>query len=436
MDESQDPRSALPPVGHFLTPARVAVYGHARVVAIAREALAAARAGEALLEAGALEAEVDARLRPTLRPVINATGVLLHTNLGRAPWSPRAVAAAAAAARYCSVEIDLADGRRGAREADIVDRLRALTGCDDALVVNNCAAATLLMLTALAAGRRVVVSRGELVEIGGGFRVPDVMAASGAELVEVGTTNRTHRRDFEAAVNDERVVATLRVHHSNFRQIGFVAQPDYAELAALRVPLLVDLGSGALEPRADEPSVRATLAAGAALVCISGDKLLGGPQAGIVLGRADLVATLRRHPLRRALRVDKTILAALRATLDDWLTGRTVPLEAMLGADGEALRRACEGWRAALGDRVRAEVVPVEGAVGGGSLPGRTWPSWALAIAAPAPEALRRALLAGEPPVVARVHQDRLLLDARTVVPLGQGATLLTALEGALSRCV
>lgn len=434
MTEPHDPRAALPAVDHFLTAERVARYGHARVVAVARAALAEARRG-VVPPLEVLDARVDGRLRPTLRPVINATGVLLHTNLGRAPWSPAAIEAAAEVARgYASVELDLATGRRGARAADVVDRLRALTGCADALVVNNCAAATLLMLTTLAAGRRVAVSRGELVEIGGGFRVPDVMRASGAALVEVGTTNRTHQRDFEAAVAEHEVVATLRVHHSNFRQIGFVTQPSYAEMARLSVPLLVDLGSGALAPRDGEPSVREALDAGAALVCISGDKLLGGPQAGIVLGRADLVERLRRHPLRRALRPDKVVLAALRATLDGWLRDEAVPVRAMEAADLDGLRAAVEGWRAALADGVEAEVVAVEGAVGGGSLPGRTWPSWALAISRPAPEALRAALLAGEPPVVARIHQDRLLLDARTVVPLGQGQALVAALRAAAAR--
>jgi L-seryl-tRNA(Ser) seleniumtransferase len=380
----------------------------------------------------ALRAALAVALERRLGPVVNATGVVLHTNLGRAPWSARAVAAAAEAAGYCAVELDPGTGRRGHRGAGAEERLCALTGAEAALVVNNGAAAVLLALSALAAGRAVVVSRGELVEIGGGFRIPDVLAFSGARLVEVGTTNRTHRRDYEAAVAAGDVALVLQVHHSNFRQIGFVARPTLAELAGLGVPLVVDVGSGALAPLADEPTVGEALAAGADLVCFSGDKLFGGPQAGVVVGRERAVAVLRRHPLLRALRPDKVTLAALEATADDWLTGAPPPARRMIDADAAALRAAVEGWRAALPAGVEARVVAVEGEVGGGSVPGRTWPSWALAIRRPAPEPLRAALLAASPPVVARVRDDELLLDARTVVPLGQSDALLASLLAAL----
>lgn len=427
-----DPRAALPAVDRLLAPALVARYGHARVVSEARAVLEAARAeiagGGRAASREALEARLVARLAVATRPVINATGVVLHTNLGRAPWPARAIEAAAAAAGYCSVEIDLESGRRGGRAAGVEARLRALCGAEAALAVNNGAAAVLLALTAVAAGRPVLVSRGELVEIGGGFRVPDVMAASGARLVEVGTTNRTHLRDFATALTPE-TAAVLRVHHANFRQIGFVARPALAELAGLGPPLLVDLGSGALADDEDEPTVPAALAAGAALVCMSGDKLLGGPQAGLVVGRRDLVELLRSHPLYRALRLDKVSMAGLEGTLDAWLCGEPVPVRQMIDVPLDVLRRAVEGWRDALAETIPCSVRPVEATVGGGSLPGRVWPSYALAIRHPHPERLRAALLHGEPPVVGRVQGGELLLDARTVVPLGQGEALVAALR-------
>lgn len=435
-----DARRGLPAIDRLVTDELVERYGRARVVLAARRLVAEVRGavaeGAAVPAVEVLRGRLERRLARRLGPVINATGVVLHTNLGRAPWSEGAIAAAAGAAGYCAVELDPASGRRGRRGAGAEERLCALTGAEDALIVNNCAAAVLLALSALAAGRGVAVSRGELVEIGGGFRIPEVLGLSGARLVEVGTTNRTHLRDYREAIEDpgRDVAAVLRVHHSNFRQIGFVSRPSMAELAGLGVPLVVDLGSGALAPVADEPSVPEALEAGADVVCLSGDKLLGGPQAGVVLGRRSALAALRKHPLFRAVRPDKVTLAALEATADDWLTGRPPPVRRMIDADPEALRAAVEAWRRALPRGVEARGVEVEGAVGGGSLPGRTWPSWALAITRPDPERLRAALLAGEPPVVGRIAGGALLLDARTIVPLGQGDALVAALRDALER--
>lgn len=429
-----DSRRSLPAVHRLCTPERISRYGRARVTGVAREVLAEVRGGSLgsavvdVLEA--IEGRIDERLRVGARAVINGTGVLLHTNLGRAPWSEAAIEAVRRAAGYGAVEIDLGTGRRGGRGAGLHHRLCALTGFEAALVVNNCAAAVLLALTATADGREVVLSRGELVEIGGGFRVPDVMEASGATLVAVGTTNRTHLRDFEAALTPQ-TAAVLRVHHSNFRQIGFVTQPSMQALGELGPPLIVDLGSGALESTT-EPSVAEALNARAALVCLSGDKLLGGPQSGIILGTAEAVAACARHPLMRALRPGKVTLAALEATIDDWLVGREVPLEQMRKASMESLRVCVEGWLAALPEGVDARVVEVEGAVGGGTLPGRTWPSVALGLRTPAPERLRAALLRGQTPVLVRVKDAELLIDARAIAPLDQGPLLLALLLEAL----
>ncbi len=429
-----DLRRLLPSVDSFLDPGAVARFGHARVVHAARAALDRARALDPVPDACVVRADVDRRLALGVGRIINATGVVLHTNLGRAPWAPRAIKAAQAAMGYCDVEFDRHEGRRGGRGAGVTERLAALTGAEDALVVNNNAAAVLLALTALAKGKRVIVSRGELVEIGGGFRVPDVCAASGACLVEVGTTNRTHLRDYRAALaTGEPAAAILSVHPSNFRQIGFVTAPSRQALARLGPPLLVDLGSGAMEAFVEgEPTVLEVLSAGAALVCISGDKLLGGPQAGIVLGRAELIATLRAHPLMRALRCDKVTLAALEGTLDAWLTHDAIPVRDAVMLPADRLRSAVERWRDALPSHVTAEAVPTDGAVGGGTTPGRVWASWALAITDPAPEALRSRLLEGTPPVVAQIRDGALRLDARTVLAVGDEDALLEALMEAV----
>ncbi len=432
---TDDARRRLPPVHELARDDLIERFGRARVTEAARAVLADARAqagGGDAPALGTLAQQLQARLQPQQLPAINATGVVLHTNLGRAPWSARAIAAASQAAGYCTVELDT-HGQRGRRGAEVEERICALTGAEAAVLVNNGAAAVLLCLRELARDRQVLVSRGELVEIGGGFRVPDVMAESGAELTEVGTTNRTHLRDFERALSPD-VAAILRVHHSNFRQVGFVAEASLRELCALGPPVVVDVGSGALFEIGDEPTVAAQLRDGATLVCFSGDKLLGGPQAGIIVGKAEVIDRMRKQPLLRALRPDKVTLAALGATVDDWLTGTTVPVRAMIEAPIEALRAAAQTWLEAMPAHVDAELLEVDGAIGGGSVPGQRWPSIALAIRTPNPMKLQAALLQQDPPVITRVHRDQLLLDPRTVAPLGQGDTLVGALLKALEH--
>jgi L-seryl-tRNA(Ser) seleniumtransferase len=386
----------------------------------ARAVLARAREE---IRAGADPGDLEARLhgelaaarRPTLRRVLNATGVIVHTNLGRAPLSAAALAHAVEAGRgYSNLEYDLTEGARGSRQDHVAAILRRLTGAEGALVVNNNAAALLLALAALAENREVLVSRGELIEIGDGFRIPDVLARSGARLVEVGTTNRTRTADYERAVTDQTALV-LRVHQSNFRLVGFTEQPGLKELAAVarrhEVPLLDDLGSGALVDLADEPTARTSLAAGSDLVCFSGDKLLGGPQAGIVVGRADLVDRLRRHPLHRALRIDKLGLAALEGTLLLYLEPeralREVPVLRMLHEDADAVRARAERLAAAVGGEVEETV----GRVGGGALPLTELPSFACAVE----ESLAPTLRAQTTPVVGIVRDGRLLLDCRTL---------------------
>ncbi len=426
----QDLLRQLPKVDVLLRDERVARFAHGVAVAAAREVLDEARA--ALREGGGLPADlVDQVVERARRldegrllEVVNATGIVLHTNLGRAPWSPSAVAAAARAAGYCDLELTLATGARGGRLSGVQAQLRHLVGAEASLVVNNNAAAVMLVLTALAAGREVVVSRGELVEIGGSFRVPDIVASGGARLREVGTTNRTRVADVERAIGPDTALI-LKVHPSNFKVTGFVEAPTRRELAALGrargVPVVEDLGSGSLRGGHGEPSVAEVLEAGIDLVTFSGDKLVGGPQAGVVVGRADLVALLRKHPLYRALRVDKVTLAALEATLGDHLAGRVVPVDAMSRADPGELRARAERLRALVGV---GEVVATEGQVGGGAAPGEALPSFALRLATDRPDALAAALRAGRPPVVARVHHEAVLLDVRTVTdaqlaPLG-----------------
>jgi L-seryl-tRNA(Ser) seleniumtransferase len=359
-----------------------------------------------------LREELAALRRPSLRRVINATGVIVHTNLGRAPLADAAIQQVVATARgYSNLELDLRDGTRGSRQDHVAALLRRLTGAEAALVVNNNAAAMLLALAALAEGREVVVSRGELIEIGDGFRIPDVLARSGARLVEVGTTNRTRAKDYERAVTAETALL-LRVHQSNFRVVGFTELPRVEELAAVAqrhgLPLLDDLGSGVLEELPGEPSVRESLAAGASLVCFSGDKLLGGPQAGIVVGSGDLVEKLRRHPLQRAVRSDKLTLAALEGTLRAYLDApERIPVLRMLRETLEAVR-ARAGRLAALVDGTVEETVA---RVGGGALPLSEIPSFACAVE----ESLAAPLREAEPPVVGIVRDGRLLLDCRTL---------------------
>ena len=394
--------------------------------AVARAELAERRAE--LLAGAADEVDLVARarerLRPSLRRVLNATGVIVHTNLGRAPLSTAARAAVAQAAHgYGNLELDLAAGCRASRHEHVEGLLRELTGAEAAAVVNNCAAAVLLAVSALAGpGREVVVSRGQLIEIGGGFRMPEVVAQAGARLVEVGTTNRTRLEDYAAALGPDTGVI-LRAHPSNFRALGFVEEVGVEALCGLGVPVVDDIGSGVLAEQvgvlADEPPVRRSVSAGAALVAFSGDKLLGGPQAGILLGTETAVAACRRHPLARAVRIGKLSLAGLEATLalyrDPELARRELPVLAMLTVDSEELR-----WRA---DRLAAatggEVIEAVGRVGGGALPllELRGPVVALEPDPSGADALAAALRTGDPALVGRIERGRVLLDPRTLAP-------------------
>ena len=424
--------------------------GHALTLAAARAVLEQARAAiqqgaacPALADlAGQVQQQVQMTLRPSLQAVINATGVIIHTNLGRAPLSQDASAAVAAlASGYSNLEYDLVTGSRGSRYDHAAALLVRLTGAEAGLVVNNNAAAVFLALSALFAGREVIISRGQLVEIGGGFRIPDVLRASGARLVEVGTTNRTHLADYSQAITPQ-TAALMRVHFSNFRQLGFTAEVGLADLVSLAhtqgLVVVDDLGSGTLLDTAlfglsPEPTVQTSVAAGADLVTFSGDKLLGGPQAGLIVGRADLIARLRSHPLARALRVGKLTLAALNATLlhyvrEDALT--SLPVWQMMGARLPDLQARVESWRQALAAAgIPCAAVAVQSTVGGGSLPGETLPSAALAVP-DAPGLLAR-LRQGQPPVIGRTADQQALFDARTVLP-AQDADLLAALKAAL----
>jgi L-seryl-tRNA(Ser) seleniumtransferase len=402
-------------------PRAVAVAAARAVLAERRQELLGGAPGEVDLAARA-RAWAEAAEQPRLRWVINATGVIVHTNLGRAPLAAAArVAVTRAAEGYSNLELDLESGRRGSRHDHIAGLLCELTGAEAALAVNNCAGAVLLAAAALAGpGREVVVSRGQLVEIGGGFRVPDVIAQAGARLVEVGTTNRTGRGDYEGALG-ERTGAILRAHPSNFRQLGFVQEVEIEELCELGVPVIDDVGSGVLadeiETLREEPAVRRSVRAGAALVCFSGDKLLGGPQAGLMVGRADAVAAARRHPLARALRLDKLGLAALEATLrlyrDPDRARREIPVLAMLTADDGTLRTRAGRLAAAIGPA--AAIVPAVARVGGGALPLLELPGPAVAVGGAPPDELAARLRAADPPVIGRIEDDRLLLDVRTL---------------------
>jgi L-seryl-tRNA(Ser) seleniumtransferase len=384
-----------------------------------------------------------------LRPVINATGVILHTNLGRAPLAASAREAVMRAAEgYSNLELDLASGERGSRHAHVEGLLCELTGAEAAIVVNNGAGAVLLAAAALAGpGRAIVVARGQLVEIGGGFRIPEVIAQSGARLVEVGTTNRTRFADYERALKaHDDVGAIMRVHQSNFRTVGFVEDVPVEALCELGVPVIDDIGSGWLAgqpgervggPRmvggADEPLLQTSVAAGAALICCSGDKLLGGPQAGLIVGRRDAVAAARRHPLARALRIDKLSLAALEATLrlyrDPERARAEIPVLAMLGvSEGELAVRA-ERIAEAIG--ARAQIVRAVGRVGGGALPLLELEGPAVALEGE-PETLARSLREHEPPVIARIHDGQVLLDPRTLTDEDVGL-VVSAARGALA---
>jgi L-seryl-tRNA(Ser) seleniumtransferase len=409
------------------------------VALAAARAVLAARRAELVAGGGTAEADLEARARawaaarerPSLRRVINATGVIVHTNLGRAPLPATARAAVAAVAEgYANLEWDAATGARGSRHDHVAGLIGELTGAEDAIAVNNCAGAVLL--AAAATGGEIVVSRGQLVEIGGGFRIPEVIAQAGARLVEVGTTNRTRRADYKRAIAAG-ATAILRAHPSNFRQLGFVQEVEIEELCELGVPVIDDIGSGLLADElatlAEEPGVRRSIAAGAALVCFSGDKLLGGPQAGIVAGRAEAVAAARRHPLARALRLDKLGLAALEATLRLYLdpdrARREIPVLAMLGAGEGELRERAERLAAAIGPA--ASVVASVAKVGGGALPLLELRGPVVALDGDA-EALAARLRAADPPVAGRIERDRLLLDPRTLAD-DEVALVAAALE-------
>jgi len=440
---------------HSAVVAARAEHGHDLTVATARSLLDETRAaivdqGQPCPAPDVLAETLLVRLadatRPTLQPVINASGVIIHTNLGRAPLSEDAQRAMLLAAEgYSNLEYDLEAGQRGSRYVHAVDLLRRLTGAEDALVVNNNAAAVLLCLMALGRGREVIISRGQLVEIGGGFRIPDVLQTSGAVLVEVGATNRTHLRDYQAAIGPL-TAALLRVHSSNFRQIGFTAEVSLAELAALGrehgLPVIDDLGSGTLLDTtrfglAYEPRVQDSVQAGATLVTFSGDKLLGGPQAGLIVGQAAAIARLRQHPLTRALRVDKTTLAGLAVTLGHYLRGQAeqqIPVWRMIGAQQSDLAGRAAGWAARLAAAgLAATVVDGQSTVGGGSLPGETLPTRLLALPGLPADRLAARLRAGLPPLVARIVDDALCLDPRTVLPEQDDlllAAILAAREG------
>jgi len=389
-------------------------------------------------------AQADALLTewttPTLCGVINATGVILHTNLGRAPLSAATIHAMDAVARgYSTLEYDLEKGVRGSRLIHAESILQRLTGAESAVVVNNNASAVMLTLSALANKKRVVISRAQLVEIGGGFRVPDVMKQSGAKLVEVGTTNKTHLRDYEEALK-ESAALVMRAHPSNFKIIGFTEEPELKDIADVAhragAYVLDDLGSGAFLDTAKygfahEPTVYESLAAGVDVVCFSGDKLLGGPQAGIIVGKKILLDKIKKHPLARAVRSDKTTLAGVTATLLHYLKDeaeREIPIWRMMSLTLEQVKGRAEAWRAQIG---QGEIVTGESTVGGGSLPTETIPTFLLSLSVKSPDKFLRKLRDQHPPIIARTENDKILFDPRTVLPEFEGA-LLVGVENAL----
>ncbi|MDN5851882.1 MAG: L-seryl-tRNA(Sec) selenium transferase [Actinomycetia bacterium] len=428
-----DPRRLIPRTDSLLALPQVrearARLGENAVRAVVREIQQQARQGNltpAEVEPAVL-ASLSTHASTTMRPVLNATGVVVHTNLGRAPLSNAAVEALVVASGYVDVELDLATGIRSRRgSATRAALLAASPAAEDALVVNNGAAALVLATTALAAGREIVVSRGELVEIGAGFRLPDLIASTGARLREVGTTNRTHLRDYAEALGPD-TGCILKVHPSNFRVDGFTSSVSLTDLRTLAtdhdVPLVADLGSGLLAPDPvlpDEPDIDSALADGADVVTASGDKLLGGPQAGLVLGKSEAVARLARHPLARAVRADKLVLAALEATV----VGGASPVEQALHADVEVLRARTER----LGNALDAAVIAHDGRVGGGGAPGVPLPGWAVKL----PESVAGALRSGEPAILSRVHDGACLIDLRCV-PEADDDRVFTAVTAALT---
>jgi L-seryl-tRNA(Ser) seleniumtransferase len=444
-----DPRRALPSVDAVLRAGRPSDAERERFTRAARDVLARARAAHAPGDAATFAAETRAALherdRRTLRSVINATGVVLQTNLGRAPLSARALAAIAAAAGAVSVEYDLVAGKRGERHGHAARLLADLASAEDAAVVNNNAAAVLLALAALASRKEVIVARGELVEIGGGFRIPDVLRRSGAKLVEVGTTNRTYARDYAGAIN-EKTGAILRVHASNFKISGFVAHAEGRDLAALahehNIAFIHDLGSGTFLDTSrfglgKELTVGEAIREGADVVTFSGDKLLGGPQAGIAVGSSERIGSLRAHPLMRALRPDKLTIAALIATLETYRDGvadTELPVWRMIAAAPRSLAARARAVVAKL-DRagISADVIEVRSTVGGGSLPEETQPSFAVAIGGGPATRLAAALRSADPPVISRIVDERAALDLRSVLP-EDDEVLVRAVTGALAK--
>ena len=470
----------LPAVDKLLSAPEIAAlaaaYGSGPVTEATRAELDAARTAIERGEPAPTEGQWRTRITDSvltassssLRPVINATGVIIHTNLGRTPLGSGAQDAVVRLAQgYSTLEYDLEAGQRGSRHAHPARLLCRLTGAEDALVVNNNAAAVFLALTALCHGREVIVSRGELVEIGGGFRIPDVLRQSGATLVEVGTTNRTHPHDFSGA-SGPRTAAFMRIHASNFKQIGFVKKPELSELVEIareqgaarsggaaevvdagaaselagevqsRVygdgPLVIDdLGSGTLLDTAQfglapEPMVQSSVQAGADVITFSGDKLLGGPQAGLIVGKAELIGRLRAHPLARALRVDKMTLAALDATLQSYRRGRAtaeIPVWRMIAEKGDSVQERARAFQRHLtAARVESAVIPGRSTIGGGSLPGETLPTSLVALDMPRPDSAAASLRRAEPPIIGRIQKDRVLFDLRTVLPEQEQALL------------
>ena len=447
----------LPSVERLLSDERLAplIDAHSRnaVLDIIRHELAETRtaiaAGKAPPESDEIVAAIEVRAgalgREWPRHVINATGVVLHTNLGRAPLSEEAINAMRRTAQgYGDLELNLDTGRRGSRQARISELVAQATGAEAALVVNNNASAIMLGLAAIASGKEVIVSRGEAVEIGGGFRIPDVLRQSGATLVEVGTTNRTYARDFEDAIT-ENTGALLAVHASNFRVMGFTHAPEIRELveigARCDIPVLHDLGSGCLLDTRDfgmthEPMPQESASAGVGLSFFSGDKLLGGPQAGIIAGGKALVDVVARHPLARAVRIDKLSIAGLAATLEHYIRGEAlekVPIWRMIAATPDEVKRRASTWTREIGEGV--SLAKSESTIGGGSLPGETLPTWALAIDCQhfngGAEEVARRLRQADSPVLGRIESGRVLLDARTVLP-GEDSALLEAVGQAL----
>jgi L-seryl-tRNA(Ser) seleniumtransferase len=419
----------------------IEVYSYPLVLAHLREYLQELRVSSDLIVPdaerilGVIAERIDDLIQPSLAPVINATGVILHTNLGRAPLSAETLTAMQNAARsYNTLEYDLSAGARGSRQVHCERLITRLSGAEAALVVNNNAAAVLLVLSALLKGKSVAVARSQLVEIGGSFRIPDVMRQSGARMLEIGTTNQVHLSDYTAALQSG-AAAIIHVHSSNFKIIGFTSQPEIAELAgiarAARVPLVDDLGSGTFLDTAaygmqHEPTVPESIAAGADLVCFSGDKLLGGPQAGIIAGRAELIRQIKKHPLARVLRADKLTLAGLAATLTHYLLGEAeqkIPIWKMISMPLEVTKERALYWKDQLG---AGEVVAGESTVGGGSLPGETLPTWLLALTVRSLERFMKELRSADIPVIARVAADQAVFDPRTVQADEDGLLLET----------